>query len=148
MQNQSKYTGWPWRKMWTVDNLRKHYTLRFIPKKKSRVQVLLSSFCIFLYKDFLPLKSSESNETLQKPRGSYCLWTYLWAKVDSDLLCLWITLQKWPGKVVLRLLWYCLTPVLVESCLIPVRIRDDGHLMSTLPAPQCLAMINWRYISI
>lgn len=82
-----------------------------------------------------PLKSAESKMQLLENKRKFLPSTYLWTKVDSDLLCLQVTSQKWPWKVVLGLLCYCLTPVPIKSCFIPVRSETMGtsHAPSQLP---------------
>ena len=135
VQNQCKFIGQSWRIMWTLDNLRKHHTSGFIPREEIQGR---NSFQHLLYSYKKPLCLGDqwsSMSLLRSPKGIFCPPIYLGAKVDSDLLCLRVTFQEWPGKVVLGLLWHCLTPVLIKSCLVPVRTRDNSHLLCTLPAP-------------
>lgn len=120
--------------------LKKTLHHRIDPQKKSRMQILWSSFFIFIWKTFLPLKSAKLSKTLQKPNEKFLWLTYLWVKVDGNLLSRWVSCQKWLGEVVLRLLRHRLAPVIVQSCLVPARMGNSEAPESTLPASPGLAV--------
>lgn len=122
--------------------LKKTLHHRIYPQKKPRMQILWSSFFIFIWKPCLPLKSAKLSQTLQKPSKKFLWPTYLWVKVDGNLLSRWVSCQKWLGKVVLWLLRHSLAPVLIQSCLVPVKMGNSGHLKAPSQHPHA-----WQWVT-
>lgn len=130
-----KSTGQPQRKIVNLDNLQKYSDWGFNPHTR-KWKFFYVVFEILL-KASWPLKSAGTWMLLeQQLGGSHRHPADLWAKVDGELLCVGVTMQKWQGEVILWLLWHRLTPVLVKSSLISATTRDSSPLRNIMQSPR------------